>query len=129
MSRLPDSDTVLALLRRASDKVRRSTARAEAAEGRERRIANAVRDLVARVERALRAAADRESAALRAASEAEARRGAAEALLASERERVRRLEMRLAEAEARIARARDVLDGEVPGSSGEGRAGNAAALH
>ncbi|GJD47999.1 hypothetical protein OPKNFCMD_0713 [Methylobacterium crusticola] len=133
MSSRIDHATVLTLLRRATEKVRASNARAAQAEARAAHLGREVGTVLARVEAALHGAAGERGEARRAAAEAEARVGAAEALLASERARARRLEERLGEVmgaaaeareaqaraearlealEARLARARDALRDE-----------------
>lgn len=116
-----DTGTILSLLRRATETVRNSTARAAAAEARADRLGREVGALLGRVEEALRtasaetaeahqaAAAAHQDAeeARRAAAKAQARAGAAEARLSAERARIRRLEERLAEVMADIDAARD----------------------
>ncbi|WP_298957048.1 hypothetical protein [uncultured Methylobacterium sp.] len=128
-----DSRTVLALLRRANEKVRLSVSRAERAEARARSLALQVRGMLERVETALEESASRVEMAERERDEALAR-------LAGEQGRLRVLDDRLAaahgavsaaaeqtalaetrarDAEARLARVRAALwDGE--GTPGEG---------
>lgn len=115
-----DTGTILTLLRRATETVRATTARAVAAEARADRLSREVGALLGRVEEALRASAA-EAAEFRQAAE-EARRAAAEAQkaaaeaqkaaaaegrLSAERARVRRLEERLAEVMADTRAARE----------------------
>ncbi|MFE1600296.1 hypothetical protein [Methylobacterium sp. ID0610] len=130
MPALPDLETILTLLRQATEKVRAATARTHAAEARAARIAAQVRPLLDRVEAELRAAADRVAAARREAAEAQARQGAAEAMLAVERERVRRLEAQLAGMEAQLTQIRTALaEGASPAPRTDREAGSVVALH
>lgn len=130
-----DTGTILTLLRRATETVRATTARAVAAEARADRLSREVGALLGRVEEALRASAaeaaeSRQAAeeSRRAAAEAQAqaaaeakkaaaeaqkagaeaqKAGVAEGRLSAERARVRRLEERLAEVIADTQAARE----------------------
>ncbi len=116
-----DTGTILNLLRRATETVRATTARAVAAEARADRLGREVGALLGRVEEALRASAaeaaearqaaaeahEAAAEARHAAEEAQAQAGAAEAKVSAERARVRRLEERLAEVMADTRAARE----------------------
>ncbi|MEH3147022.1 MAG: hypothetical protein PGN34_17105 [Methylobacterium frigidaeris] len=92
------SSTVLALLRRANEKVRLSVSRAERAEARERSLAFQVRAMLERVEAALMDSAQRVAGAEQARDEARAR-------LADEQDRIRTLEDRLTAAQGAVSAA------------------------
>ncbi|RVU16618.1 hypothetical protein [Methylobacterium oryzihabitans] len=135
-----DSRTVLALLRRANEKVRLSVSRADRAEARARALALQARGMLERVETALGDSAlrvetaerERDDAVVRLAGEQdrlrilEDRLAAAHGAVSAAAEQTALAETRARDAEARLARVRAALwDGEE--AAGEGAGAPAAA--